>query len=298
MRTITVLIAAGATSACAGVIGADFGDYQVETTASSAGGATSSGGAGGFAGAQGFGGSSTGGIGGANGGTTIGGSGGVTGAGGIAAGGITGGGGIATGGAAGGGTGGDCASTCPVIFAEDFEDGNSSGWTITPGPYATPDSAVEAGMGANGTQSAFRMTITDPSQHADEGIAEYTLPTPAQVHDISAWVMSSDANGIDELVAMGTIAGTEIVAMGLSQGRSYCACSGSVAAVPNAWHHIEARNIDYGTRKYDFYFDEKLVTSTRFPSAASPVTSIRLTAGLTYSTGTTTTVHWDEILIR
>jgi hypothetical protein len=293
MQTIRVLIAAGAMSACAQVIGADFGDYRLETPDSSAGGAPNSGGgAGGFAGGPGFGGSSAGGISGATGG--------IPGAGGIATGGVTGAGGIATGGVAGGvsGTGGDCASTCPVIFADDFEDGNSSGWTITSGTYATQDSAVEAGTGANGTQSAFRMTISDPSQHADHATAEYALPSPAQVHYIGAWVMSSDANGIDELVAMGSITGTEIVAMGLSQGRSYCACSGSAAAAPGAWHHVEARNIDYNTTKYDFYFDEKLVTSTRFPSAASPVTSIRLTAGLTYSTGTTTTVHWDEIVVR
>jgi len=268
---------AGGTRSGSGTTGSSAGP----TSGTGGSTATGNGGSGGQATGPGPGGNGAGGSGG-TGGDGDGGTGaaGTSGAGGINAGGI-------------GGIGG----TMPALFREDFEDADTSGWTLAfPDVY---EFSLSPGTGANGTDIGLLLTKKEDTPYCCEGFY-YTFTPGLTPSTVSFWVRAEQTGPAVGYVRLNstTNASDWLAYFNFADSNMYLSAATGAPAVPfdaGQWHHVELRNLDWAAYSFDYFVDGVQIGSTMtMATAAASIARIDL-----FSSRSTTAnppfVYFDEI---
>jgi hypothetical protein len=225
--------------------------------------------------------------------------GGTTGAGGTM--GASGAGGIAGEGGAGGTMGASGAAGAGggrLLFQENFEDGDTAGWSLAaPNAYTF---SVDPGTGANGTSRSLRLTRTVSTLVCCDGFIKEFSP-PLRPKRIGWWARSSHtqhAIGNFSLSAPGGENGG-IASFYFSGSFMYLIVAGSAPAVPfilDQWYRIELRNIDWQAHTFSYFVDGMQIADAldmRSPEATA-VSRIDLYS-VGPSGGVAPVVYYDEI---
>jgi formylglycine-generating enzyme required for sulfatase activity len=228
------------------------------------------------------------------GGNGAGGSGGTGGDGGTGAAGTSGAGGINAGGIGGiGGIGG----TMPALFREDFEDADTSGWTLAfPDVY---EFSLSPGTGANGTDIGLLLTKKEDTPYCCEGFY-YTFTPGLTPSTVSFWVRAEQTGPAVGYVRLNstTNASDWLAYFNFADSNMYLSAATGAPAVPfdaGQWHHVELRNLDWAAYSFDYFVDGVQIGSTMtMATAAASIARIDL-----FSSRSTTAnppfVYFDEI---
>jgi hypothetical protein len=192
-------------------------------------------------------------------------------------------------------SGGACVEP---IFAEDFEDGNTTGWTIGSGTMYTRG-AVQGG--ANGTEVALAMATTETSATFGSGLF-WAFSSGVQPRGVSWWTKTSAISSLPQgyLVLTGA-APTEIIAFVYFSSSAFCrghsGTSTCAAYTADTWYHVELRDIDWTAKTFDFYLDGVAVQrGAAFYSAATEPAAFVSRIDLYTGGGSPTNLsYWDEI---
>jgi len=188
---------------------------------------------------------------------------------------------------------GSC-STSTTIFFDDFEDGNYTGWTAG---TCSNTRSVTSTTAADGTTYSLYISGACSSHYG--GLYHVFSPTVQPTH-ISYWARSSSttlADGYFVVNGAGTPGTTNQMAFIYFNSDGYMNAADSAAAFypysANVWYHIELRNINWSTHRFDIYVNGILDTSSApFRANISGVGRIDL-----YNFGASS-AYWDQILLE
>jgi hypothetical protein len=178
-------------------------------------------------------------------------------------------------------------------FQENFEDGDFNGWQVAP---QTAVREVTTATAANGTAHSYHeenFTIG----HL-QGI--YRLFPAEQPSYMSFYVRSASATTSAGYFAVFDASGRELIFFfASSSGRFYVNADvggdESFVYAPLTWYHVEFRNIDYASKRFDYYVNGSLVKQGvpfRFPSIVQAVSRVDL-----YNFDSGSEAWWDEIVL-
>jgi hypothetical protein len=179
-----------------------------------------------------------------------------------------------------------------AIFSDDFEDGNSTGWTNTSAIYTTITTTVTS-PGANGTADGFHLAATATFVSSTVGTT-HTIPASAPTY-VSFWGEVPTATTIAYL-EVGTVFTVGFGSAGKFTGAG--STPGSYAA--NTWYHFELKNIDWVSGTYSVYVNGTLQGSGTFtvPSPATVSTIKLMVTPPTAVTSATASATFDEIVVQ
>jgi hypothetical protein len=183
------------------------------------------------------------------------------------------------------------AACSDTVLIENFEDGDYNGWT-TAGSYSVQ--AVTNTTAANGTAWSLRQTS---SAFNWEGVYR-TLPAVSPA-TISWWARAAQVNAMSTVLALhATTSTTTYLAIHTfdSNGQMMLQCATTITQpyAANTWYHVELRNINWTSRKFDYYVDGVASgIGLSFASTGSSLSRIDLWNPSNGATG-----YWDEIELK
>jgi hypothetical protein len=169
---------------------------------------------------------------------------------------------------------------CVTAFlSENFEDGDTVGWSANPGTWTA---TVVTSTAANGTAHSLELTGGTYFQ------GPYYRFSGVKPSHIGFWMMGV---GAEFVVSTGTSADVNLVRVVGNGSTSLDGSAYGVSTGDLAWHHVELRNINWTARTFDIYVDGTLgVAAKAFPTTAG--TSVGRIDLFNVSSNVT---HWDEI---
>ncbi|HUT78769.1 MAG TPA: hypothetical protein VM285_13825 [Polyangia bacterium] len=190
-------------------------------------------------------------------------------------------------------TSGTCPGDCPVttLFWEDWEDGNWTGWTSAGGTYTRQ---VTSATAANGTTYSFY--LQGGSNGHNDGI--YRTFGALQPTRISWWARSASTGAADAYFVLNQGAAANLtneIAFIYFNATGYIYIGGPGINVQtysaNTWYHLEMRNINWSTKRYDMYVNNVLRSS----NVTFRNTSLTSLGRLDLYNFNSSTAWWDEI---
>jgi hypothetical protein len=183
-----------------------------------------------------------------------------------------------------------------ALFAEDFEDGDFTGWQANPaGNYTLSAMTTD---GAAGTLHSLMQKKTSTGSANFDGL--YQTFADLRPKRVSWWGMAASSTAASGGFSLSASAA------GTSDGIAFSyfkedgtlvllyetpASSVAIPYAANAWYHIELRNLDWTAKRFDYYVNGALVRAAA-PFRASSGTAIRR---LDLFNMTSATVYWDQI---
>lgn len=189
------------------------------------------------------------------------------------------------------GTGGQVVTT---PFHEDFEDGDYAGWILSD---TTDPVAVTTTTAANGTARSFTMTESGSSGNWIERDIGPRFPS-----SVSWW---GRAGQNDKRVGTFSLRHDDhhlsVPFLAVNFGNTTIGFDAGLGRIvepytANRWYHFEVRNIDWTTRRYDYYIDGVLQRAA-IPFNSGRASTVRY---IDFSSAPDVggVAYWDEIDIR
>ena len=187
----------------------------------------------------------------------------------------------------------------PVLFADDFEDGNYDGWTAYGSGFT---SSVTAETAANGTTHSFKFVGGYEAKDLvpNDGMWTMINDINGQPSHVSFYVRSGSATQSDGYFLLFEDSMPEDLQVVWFHTRStgmfyindqfYTTCAYS----PETWYHIEF-DMDWSAQTLDFYVNSSLVRADipfRNQGVISEISWVMLT-----NYDQTATAWWDEIVM-
>jgi hypothetical protein len=181
-----------------------------------------------------------------------------------------------------------------ALFREDFEAGNYDRWTIGPGKYTR---SVESSAAAAGTAYGLTQTLTAFGNTTGPDGLSMTFSPPLQPKTISWWErVPTPNNETGTFLLSSTNDPTDPTAPLIEYDFDAFAVLFQGASIitnyeTNRWYHMELRNIDWGSRTFDYYFDGALVKQgITFNNKGTSVSRIDL-----FNYNVSAPANWDQI---
>jgi outer membrane protein assembly factor BamB/subtilisin family serine protease len=181
----------------------------------------------------------------------------------------------------------DAASGIPVT--DDFEDGVLDGWTSGLG---SGERTIDTAFSAHGARS-FRFRNTSGNAHYN-GI-QRDLPAASRPKSASFWIRPGTTVDASSYFVLGDLSGDTIFFFARDNGCLYInADVGGDNSYPyqaGAWYHIEFRNINWDTRRFDYHVNGAAVkTSIPFRRASTEIRRVSL-----YNFSAGAEARWDDV---
>jgi len=175
----------------------------------------------------------------------------------------------------------------PLLFVEDFEDGDYNGWTIGSGSYVRQVTTATAAAGTNRS-----LTLIGGGGHYDGISRSFPNLTPSR---ITFYVRSSDASAHDGYFVFGTgpNISSQVVFFYMRGTGSMGIVSGSTYGVPyvaDTWYKISFQ-IDWAAREVDYYVNDVL----QYSNIAFRAPSVGSISDLYLYNYSNSQAWWDEI---
>jgi len=179
------------------------------------------------------------------------------------------------------------ASGLPVT--DDFEDGVLDGWTNGLG---SGERTIDTAFSAHGTRS-FRFRNTSGNAHYN-GI-QRDLPAASRPKSASFWIRPQTTVDASSYFVLSDLSGDAIFFFARENGCLYVnADVGGDNSYPyqaGVWYHVEFRNINWDTGRFDYHVNGAAVkTAIPFRRAATEVRRISL-----YNFSSGAEARWDDI---
>jgi hypothetical protein len=172
---------------------------------------------------------------------------------------------------------GQCGS--PILF-DDFEDGDTNGWSPSPTSCATVSVNSTLGAASTARSVQFRVTQTCPT---DSYFTRSLSPT--QVRAVGYWFRTS-------LVGYGIV--LELVAQNVAFAHANTVALTRLSS--NVWYYMEIKNIDYQAQTFDVFLDGVLIERLPFERQATAAEAVRVKIWGTQVGSITSNV--DEVALR
>jgi hypothetical protein len=180
-----------------------------------------------------------------------------------------------------------------ALLADDFEDGNSDGWTtgVLLPLYTTITTSVVSTTAASGTTYSYQLSATS-TLLAFGAYATHPVPTSTP-SSASFWVRAPSA-------ASSCTLGFGGITVGFGSAGTFTGTGASPAPyAANRWYHFEIGTIDWTGGTYTVRIDGAVAATgvTFTPVASGTVTAVRLNTTPPAAGGTMICL-FDEITIR
>jgi hypothetical protein len=169
------------------------------------------------------------------------------------------------------------ADSAAADFVDGFEDGNADGWNNA--GYGN-GFAVVSNTAANGSHYSLWLHTLYGNNHYSGVYHDLTPIEPARV---SFWVRPADVTSYTNYVVLRDVYGNDAIFFFADGGTFYVNgdSNGDQSYVYNAltWYHIEFRNIDFASQRFDYYVNGQLVKtgiSFRYAGAIGPFAHVDL----------------------
>lgn len=181
------------------------------------------------------------------------------------------------------------------LFSDDFEDGDFSDWSGQLSPFR-----IDSSRGANRTSKSLMIGANTTNGHYN-GVY-HTLPS-IQPSEVGVYVRTDRVAPSGYVVlgndSVGNGSNHGIIFFHFAAGNRMYVYSGSTrygdtAYVVNRWYHLEFKNINWTTKRFDYYVDGTRLASS-IPFRDSTTTSLTRIHFYNFRSAIS---WWDEIVMR
>ncbi len=178
---------------------------------------------------------------------------------------------------------------------DGFEDGDFVGWQVVPFTGNTSE-VTDTTASPGGRYSFHHRTVTE-WEHMS-GV--YQDLGPVQPRYISFWVRSGSTSTSDGYFVLRDSHGDEVIWFYATGGGMFYVNADvggdeSVPYVAQVWYHIEFRNVDFASKRFDYFVNGQLVRSGIPLRNADSTTDVARLDLYNWSPGSE--AWWDEIVI-